>query len=314
MITLKVYGTNGSIPGGNSKTKKELGCNTSCYGIFFEDQAIILDAGSGLIEASKETILRGSRTTDILLSHYHHDHICGFLIAPFSYFNPNGTKIKVTGPPFLREALNAEFGNFVSPGSYQIMRNITELNEAIPGEEFTQGDIRIHAFAAGKHPLFLSQKYARRKGGKFYQEFGVLGWNIEIGDAKISYATDMEFDAALNPEGHVQEFNSIEKKRRELLYLNAIERASILIADTQYTFEEYPQFKGFGHTYPERVMGLAREAGVERVILSHHMPIRTDAEIRKMEHILRRKYPEIDLRFARESEELKLEEAIRRTA
>ena len=52
--------------------------------------------------------------------------------------------------------------------------------------------------------------------------------------------------------------------------------ASLLVHDTMYTNEEYPSFVGWGHSTYEDAVELAIEANVERLVLFHHRPERTD--------------------------------------
>jgi ribonuclease BN (tRNA processing enzyme) len=48
-----------------------------------------------------------------------------------------------------------------------------------------------------------------------------------------------------------------------------------------YTAEEYPAFVGWGHSTLEDAVALAIEAGVERLVLFHHRPERTDSEVER---------------------------------
>jgi ribonuclease BN (tRNA processing enzyme) len=50
----------------------------------------------------------------------------------------------------------------------------------------------------------------------------------------------------------------------------------LLIYDTQFTVDEYRQRPHWGHSTPEDALIIAREAGVKRLCLYHHAPMRTD--------------------------------------
>jgi len=53
--------------------------------------------------------------------------------------------------------------------------------------------------------------------------------------------------------------------------------ADVLICDSQFTPEEYPQFRGWGHSTWLNAIQVGRDARVGRVVLFHHDPSRTDA-------------------------------------
>jgi ribonuclease BN (tRNA processing enzyme) len=55
---------------------------TTCVAIRDGDDALILDAGSGLRRLTTGTILRGVRRIDIVLTHFHLDHVSGLAYAP----------------------------------------------------------------------------------------------------------------------------------------------------------------------------------------------------------------------------------------
>ena len=59
--------------------------------------------------------------------------------------------------------------------------------------------------------------------------------------------------------------------------------ADILIYDAQYTPEEYPAKVGWGHSTWVAGAELARAAGVPQLVLFHHDPNRTDAQLAALE-------------------------------
>ena len=56
----------------------------------------------------------------------------------------------------------------------------------------------------------------------------------------------------------------------------------VLIHDAQYTQSEYQNKVGWGHSAVEDVVDMAGKAGVERLVLFHHDPMRTDADINRI--------------------------------
>ena len=60
----------------------------------------------------------------------------------------------------------------------------------------------------------------------------------------------------------------------------ALEGADIAIMDSQYTKNEYFNGKqSYGHSYYEYTLWLAKEAKIKKVVLFHHDPVRTDAQL-----------------------------------
>jgi len=55
--------------------------------------------------------------------------------------------------------------------------------------------------------------------------------------------------------------------------------ASLLVHDAMYTADEYERHRGWGHSRDEDVVDLALDAGVQRLVLFHHHPERTDTAL-----------------------------------
>ena len=58
--------------------------------------------------------------------------------------------------------------------------------------------------------------------------------------------------------------------------------ADLLIYDSAYTDEEYPNFKGWGHSTWQEAIKVSRAAEVKQTLLFHHDPSHDD---RKMDEI-----------------------------
>jgi CheY-like chemotaxis protein len=59
--------------------------------------------------------------------------------------------------------------------------------------------------------------------------------------------------------------------------------ADLVIHDAQYTPEEYPPKKNWGHSTYEYAVGLAAAAGVRKLALTHHDPTHSDAFLTDLE-------------------------------
>ena len=83
-VKVNFWGVRGTTPC-PEPTHTRYGGHTSCVEIVVDDHHIILDAGTGL--QALDRTLGGVAHVDLLLSHTHFDHVCGFPHFK-SLFNP----------------------------------------------------------------------------------------------------------------------------------------------------------------------------------------------------------------------------------
>ncbi|MCX5746975.1 MAG: MBL fold metallo-hydrolase [Proteobacteria bacterium] len=254
-LTVRFLGVRGSIatPGPD----KQSGGNTACLEVVAGDTRIILDAGTGLRTLGDERMKHGPRHSTILLSHLHWDHVAGL-----QFFTPvyvPGHRVEIASGPngvmsheaAIRQLFRAPF----FPVEFDDLGGQVTTRELRPNERFTIGDITITMMKLN-HPD------------------PVYGYRLEHGGQSIVYATDTEHFACVDPT---------------LKRLAA--GADILIYDAQYTPDEYPTKVGWGHSTWEAGAELARAAGVPQLVLFHHDPNRTDAQLAAMEHAARQALP-----------------------
>ena len=72
----------------------------------------------------------------------------------------------------------------------------------------------------------------------------------------------------------------------------------LLLYDGQYTPEEYPMRKGYGHSTAEKGVELKERCGAGRLLVVHHAPESSDTELLRREAALER----AGVRYAREGE------------
>ena len=58
--------------------------------------------------------------------------------------------------------------------------------------------------------------------------------------------------------------------------------ATVLLHDAQLTEEEYAARVGWGHSSVDDAVAFARSAGVERLVLFHHDPMRGDEDVERL--------------------------------
>jgi len=246
-LSVRFLGVRGSVatPG----TDTLAGGNTACLEVTAGDTRIIIDAGTGLRTLGNERMAHGPRHSTILLSHLHWDHIAGL---PF--FTPiyvPGHRVELASGPngvmSLEDAMKNVFRAPFFPVDWADLANQVTTRELRANDRFTIGDITV-TMAKLNHPD------------------PVYGFRLEHGDQSIVYATDTEHFAVIDP--------TLKKLAAG---------ADILIYDAQYTPAEYPSKVGWGHSTWEAGAELARAAGVPQLVLFHHDPGRTDAQLAAIE-------------------------------
>ena len=226
------------------------GGNTSCLEVTAGDGTkIILDAGTGLRMMGKCGEPPENLTYNMLLSHFHWDHIQGL---PFfePLFNPK-TTLNVFSPfkemeSYLSLQMNSPFFPITMDAC---TKNINyELIEE--GKEFSIGSAKVKAIKMS-HPG-ASYAYSLTENGH-----------------KFIYATDVELNHPdfVRTKEHDEFFNE----------------ADVLVIDSQYTVEEAYAKQGWGHSAFCYAIDFAVAWKVKKVFLFHHDPMYDD---RKLNSIL----------------------------
>lgn len=83
-----------------------------------------------------------------------------------------------------------------------------------------------------------------------------------------------------------------------------MERCDLMIYDGMYTDAEYPQHVGWGHSTWQEGCRLAQSAHAQKLLITHHAPLRTDTELRQMEDQAKKIFPSV--RFARAGDQFTL--------
>ena len=267
-MQVRFWGTRGSIATPGPGTLR-FGGNTSCVEVATNAGAcFILDCGTGARALGAAMMARGPKplTATILLSHTHWDHIQGFpFFAPL--FVP-GNRITVCGPEgsgrSLREVLSGQMEFTYFPVE------IAQLPASITFRELGEGTHEIGG--------------ARIVAQYLHHPAMTLGYRIEADGAAVAYLCDHEpFSETLwheSPEPDRAASIVHEGDRRHARFM---EGAGLVIHDAQYTPEEYPSRKNWGHSTYEYAVELAATAGVRQLVLTHHDPTHDDAFVDEVE-------------------------------
>ncbi len=267
-MRVRFWGTRGSIATPGPGTT-HFGGNTSCVQVTTNDGALlILDCGTGAHPLAAH-LMRGAKgpiKANILLGHTHWDHIQGF---PF--FGPafvKGNSAAIYGPEGSRGTLHEVLAGQMEFTYFPV--ELSQLPAAISYHELTEGDHVIDG-------VRISAQYLNHPAM-------TLGFRIEADGATVVYLVDHEpFSDVLwrsgAAPGHIDSILH-EGDRRHAQFMAG---ADLVIHDGQYTPEEYPAKKTWGHSTYDYVVRIAAAAGVRQVALTHHDPGHDDACVAQIE-------------------------------
>ena len=277
-FTFTFWGTRGSIPSPGPSTVR-YGGNTPCVEVRAPDGAlVILDAGTG-IRALGDALARRPAGTpvsgDIYLSHAHWDHIQG--LPFFAPLYERGNRFRIwtgtTAADEIERAVRGQMSAGVFPVQFDDVEATMEfrtLDGSRSAASYTIDTLSV------LHPG------------------GALGFRLHApGDSapRLVYIPDNELAAAGSYDSPADWHEQIVAFTRN---------AAILVHDATFTAAEYETHRGWGHSRYDDALALAREARVERLVLFHHSPDRSDDDIDGEVERLRRTSPPFEIIAARE--------------
>lgn len=300
-ITLHVLGCRGSMPI-SGRAYSRYGGATSSYLYMTDKEAIILDAGTGILNIPD----LGSRRLSILISHAHIDHILGLPM----FLGPVGAKeLTIYGATHegltIRQQLDTYLKRPLWPvGLDAFSCSITFKDAKENAEAFQIGDVTVTAVPSN-HP-----------GGSTI-------FKLEHQGTSVVYASDFEHEElpedrrdTASIDAAIASANSLESK--ELIAkmasapLNALtdfsQNADLVLYDAQYTPQEYQKCKTFGHSTSEKANELRTAANIKQILLVHHAPGHTDTFLDEMEKEIHQKYncTSDDMLLAKEGDIIRL--------
>lgn len=250
-MQIKFWGVRGSVAVPGPATL-EFGGNTSCVQLEGADDVIFFDGGTGIRAAGLEI---RARRIHIFLTHFHWDHIQGL---PFftPLFDP-ASHITIYSSGYsapLGASLRASMGAPYFPVPFDEAGARVDLVDL--GSEAVQiGGVTVRPFEV-RHPQ------------------GACAYSVDCGGTRFIYAPDREHGDA----------------RLDALFVNEARGATALVLSAQYTPEEYESHRGWGHSTWVESARVAREAGVQSLVLFHHDPAHPDDFLHRIEADARREF------------------------
>lgn len=267
-MQLRFWGTRGSIatPGPSTNV---FGGNTSCVEVVTSGgQRFIFDCGTGARALGAHLMAHGPAplSASILLSHTHWDHIQGFpFFAPL--FVP-GNRFTVCGPHGANSTLPEVLSGQMEYTYFPV--ELGQLGARIDYQDLSEGARDIDGVRVSTQ--FLNHPAV------------TLGYRIEADGVSLLYLCDHEpfWEKLWRSDAEPGKLDSIlhDGDRRHAVFM---QHADVVIHDAQYTPEEYPAKKNWGHSTWSYVTQIAAAAGVKRLFLTHHDPAHDDTALREIE-------------------------------
>ena len=251
------WGTRGSIPTPGMGTRR-YGGNTSCYELRIDDGLFICDGGTGLRDLGTDLLQRGSSPlrAHMFFSHTHWDHIQGFPFFPPAYLK--SSKLFVYDVEEDEKRIHRLLLGQMRAEYFPV--SFTDL-----GADIISCDLQARGIIEGVEIDYQEQHHPGRS----------FGFSFTKNGCKIVYATDSEFDQVLlNRKESLEDLGALRRLPEEVIRFVA--GADLLIADGQYSDEEYPSKMGWGHARSNTIVDLAVQAGVKQVAITHHDPMQSD--------------------------------------
>lgn len=248
MDRLTVHGARGSHSV-SSPLFCRYGGHTPCVSMETDRGLIILDAGSGIAALSDRLIARRTiPPMTLLFTHFHLDHLMG--LTAFKPLFKKGVRMTLMAASTVARnwprALKTLFHEPFWP--------VNPLNSG--------ARVRIRPLpAASRQPLSLYG--IQIFWCPIWHPNGCVSYKLKTPRRVIVLASDREMG----------------RKDLDRRFIAFCRGADLLLHDSQFTPEELPQRRGWGHSSWEQAARVAAQARVGKLILTSHDPSRSDAQV-----------------------------------
>jgi len=245
-VKLCLLGVRGSTPAPGPDFVR-YGGHTACVAVVptgAREPTLLLDAGTG-IRTLAEKLSSDAFQGSILLSHLHWDHMMGI---PFSRaLDRDASRVDLYLPTQDGMSPRDLLAKTMSPPAFPIEP------EGLHGEwtirEAPAGPTEIEGFTVTSADI-------AHKGGR------TLGYRVADETGSVAYLPDHAPVQGISDEAWAM-----------------IEGVDVLLHDAQFLESERAIADDYGHATIEETIRIAVEARVGTLVLFHHSPVRTDAEL-----------------------------------
>jgi len=287
-MKIRFWGTRGSIPKPGPSTVR-YGGNTSCVELrTAKGTLVVIDCGTGAHELGRELVRQQGTATrgHILISHTHWDHVQGIpFFEPF--FHPGG-EWDIYGPRGLLQSIRETLAGQMQHNYFPV--SVDSFGATIRYHDLVEGAFDID-------DLHVVTQYLNHPAL-------TLGYRVHADGATVVYCCDHEPNVASAAPGD-GELSGNDRRHAEFL-----DAADLVIHDAQYTAQEYPSKIGWGHSTGEYAVRVCQAARVQRLVLTHHDPLRDDAAVDQIVDRLRKRSaataPALEISAAAEGQTLQV--------
>ncbi len=216
---------------------------TTCVELSRDDgDRLLLDAGGGLLGPGLEGV--SGCVFDLLLTHYHLDHLEGLPFFPALY-QPESTFV-FHGPSLNGTSVDSAMEQLIRPPWYPVALGETASRKQFVDlpDDFEVGGYRVRNVRQ-LHPQ------------------GSVAYRLDRDDCSVVFASDTERGDPAHDDA----------------FLRLAQGTDLLIHDAQFVSAEVEEHRGWGHSSWRQAVETARACQAKRLILFHHDPKRTDAEL-----------------------------------
>jgi phosphoribosyl 1,2-cyclic phosphodiesterase len=254
-MRVTLWGTRGSLASPGPETTR-YGGNTSCVEVRADDGSLlVLDAGTG-IRRLGDAIADEIHRVDLLLTHFHMDHIQGL-----GFFEPlfrQANEVHIWGPSSTTLDLRTRLSRYLSPPLFPV-----RLRD-LPRHPVLHDVVSLGAFRIG--PFAIEAELVCHPGP-------TVGYRIEADGASLAYMPDHEPALGLA---------ELPSDPDQVPGLGLAEEVDLLIHDAMFSTAEYPRHVGWGHCSLAQAVAFASAARVKRFVTFHHHPGHADPELDRL--------------------------------
>jgi phosphoribosyl 1,2-cyclic phosphodiesterase len=257
----QIRGARGTMPACGGMYLR-YGGHTTCFSLRSKTGWIVVDAGSGLSSLSQEIgTLPSPGPVTILLTHLHMDHLIG-LPAFRPLYQEHATITLMANPA--RANWRDELSQWIRAPFWPVNLSDAQANLRMTNLPESDRTTVIDGIQVSWFPLPHPQH--------------CLAFRFDLPECRIVIATDAEY----TPE-------TIDPA-----FLSFCQGANFLLLDAHFLPSEYPAHRNWGHSTWATAVAIAQRSEARRLVLTHHAPTRTDAQIDRILEQAREAFPATD--------------------